>query len=71
MKLLPIVRSKVASLAGMDGPTASEILHVGIKERMPSVDAACGDLDPPVLRHATLSDVELRHDLEARGHGRA
>ena len=35
------------------------------------VDAAHWDLDPPVLRHATLSNVELRHDLEARGHGRA
>lgn len=33
MKLLLIVRNKVASLAGLDAPTASEILHVEIKER--------------------------------------
>ena len=31
MKLLPIVRNKVASLAGLDAPTASEILHVEMK----------------------------------------
>jgi hypothetical protein len=33
MKLLLIVRNKVASLAGLDAPTASEILHVEIKDR--------------------------------------
>lgn len=33
MKLLLIVRNKVASLAGFDAPTASEILHVEIKDR--------------------------------------
>jgi hypothetical protein len=33
MKLLLIVRNKVASLAGLDAPTASEILHVKIKDR--------------------------------------
>jgi hypothetical protein len=33
MKLLLIVRNKVASLAGLDAPAASEILHVEIKER--------------------------------------
>jgi hypothetical protein len=33
MKLLLIVRNKVASLAGLDVPTASEILHVEIKDR--------------------------------------
>jgi hypothetical protein len=33
MKLLLIVRNKVASLAGLDAPTASEILHLGIKDR--------------------------------------
>jgi hypothetical protein len=33
MKLLLIVRNKVASLAGLDAPTASEILHVAIKDR--------------------------------------
>jgi hypothetical protein len=32
MKLLLIVRNKVASLAGLDAPTASEILHVEIKD---------------------------------------
>jgi hypothetical protein len=33
MKLLLIVRNMVASLIGMDAPTASEILHVEIKDR--------------------------------------
>jgi Protein of unknown function (DUF2867) len=33
MKLLLIVRNKGASLAGLDAPTASEILHVEIKDR--------------------------------------
>jgi hypothetical protein len=33
MKLLLIVRNKVASLAGLDAPTASEILHLEIKDR--------------------------------------
>jgi Protein of unknown function (DUF2867) len=33
MKLLLIVRNKVALLAGLDAPTASEILHVEIKDR--------------------------------------
>src|SRR3984893_17545118 len=33
MKLLLIVRNKVASLAGLDAPTASEILHVETKDR--------------------------------------
>jgi hypothetical protein len=33
MKLLLIVRNKVASLIGLDAPTASEILHVEIKDR--------------------------------------
>ena len=33
MKLLLIVRNKVASLAGLDAPTAAEILHVEIKDR--------------------------------------
>jgi len=32
MKLLLIVRNKVASLAGLDAPTASEILHLEIKD---------------------------------------
>jgi hypothetical protein len=33
MKLLLIARNKVASLAGLDAPTASEILHVEIRDR--------------------------------------
>ncbi len=33
MKLLLTVRNKVASLAGLDAPTASETLHVEIKDR--------------------------------------
>jgi len=33
MKLLLIVRNKVASLAGLDAPTASEILDADIKDR--------------------------------------
>jgi hypothetical protein len=33
MKLLLVVRNKVAFLAGLDAPTASEILHVEIKDR--------------------------------------
>ena len=33
MKLILIVRNKVASLAGLDAPTASEIFHVEIKDR--------------------------------------
>src|ERR1700730_109241 len=33
MKLLLIVRNKVASLADLDAPTASETLHVEIKDR--------------------------------------
>jgi hypothetical protein len=33
MKLLLIVRNKVASLAGLEAPTASEILHVETKNR--------------------------------------
>jgi hypothetical protein len=33
MKLLLIVRNKVASLAGLDAPTAADILHVEIKDR--------------------------------------
>ena len=32
MRLLLIVRNKVASLAGLDAPTTSEILHVEIKD---------------------------------------
>jgi hypothetical protein len=32
MKLLLIARNKVASLAGLDAPTASGILHVEIKD---------------------------------------
>ena len=33
MKLLLIVRNEVASFVGLDAPTASEILHVEIKDR--------------------------------------
>jgi hypothetical protein len=33
MKLLLIVRNKLASLAGLDAPAASEILHIEIKDR--------------------------------------
>jgi len=33
MKVLLIVRNKVASLAGLDAPTASEILRIEIKDR--------------------------------------
>jgi uncharacterized protein DUF2867 len=33
MKLLLIVRNKLAALAGLEAPTASEILHIAIKER--------------------------------------
>jgi Protein of unknown function (DUF2867) len=33
MKLLLIVRNKIASLAGLDAPTASEIIHVEMKNR--------------------------------------
>jgi len=33
MKLLLIVRNKVASLAGLEAPTASEILHAGRQDR--------------------------------------
>jgi hypothetical protein len=33
MKMLLIVRNKAASLAGLTAPTASEILHVDIKDR--------------------------------------
>jgi hypothetical protein len=33
VKLLLIVRNTVASLAGLDAPTASEILHVKVKDR--------------------------------------
>ena len=33
MKLLLIVRNKAASVAGLDAPTASEILHVKIRDR--------------------------------------
>lgn len=33
MKLLLIVRNRIASLSGLDAPTASEILHVEIKDR--------------------------------------
>jgi hypothetical protein len=33
MKLLLIIRNKLASLAGLDAPTASEIIHVEIKDR--------------------------------------
>ena len=33
MKLLLIVRNKVASVVGLDAPTASEILHVEVKDR--------------------------------------
>lgn len=33
VKVLLIVRNKLASLAGLDAPTASEILHVAIKDR--------------------------------------
>jgi len=32
MKLLLIVRNKLASLAGLDAPTASEFLHVEVKD---------------------------------------
>jgi hypothetical protein len=33
MKLLLIVRNQAASLIGLDAPTASEILHVEIRDR--------------------------------------
>ena len=33
MKLLLVVRNKVAFFAGLDAPTASELLHVEIKDR--------------------------------------
>jgi hypothetical protein len=33
MKLLLIVRNKIASLVGLDAPTTSEILHVEIRDR--------------------------------------
>jgi len=33
MKLLLIARNKLAALAGLDAPTASEILHVEIRDR--------------------------------------
>ena len=33
MKLLLIVRNKAASVAGLDAPTASQILHANIKDR--------------------------------------
>jgi hypothetical protein len=33
MKLLLIARNKLASLAGLDAPTASEILHIEVKDR--------------------------------------
>ena len=33
MKLLLIVRNRIASFVGLDAPTASEILHVEIKDR--------------------------------------
>jgi len=33
MKLLLIVRNKIASFAGLNAPTASEILHVEIRDR--------------------------------------
>ena len=33
MKLLLIVRNKVASLVGLDAPNASEVLHVKIRDR--------------------------------------
>jgi hypothetical protein len=33
MKLLLILRNKAASVAGLDAPTASEILHANIKDR--------------------------------------
>jgi uncharacterized protein DUF2867 len=33
MKLLLIVRNRIASLVGLDAPSASEILHVEIKDR--------------------------------------
>ena len=33
MKLLLVARNKAASVAGLDAPTASEILHVDIKDR--------------------------------------
>ena len=33
--------------------------------------AAHGGLDAPVLRQPPLGDVEMRHDLDARGHRRA
>jgi uncharacterized protein DUF2867 len=33
IKLLLIARNKVASLVGLDAPTASEILHIGIRDR--------------------------------------
>jgi uncharacterized protein DUF2867 len=32
MKLLLIIRNKLASLVGLEAPTASEILHVDIKD---------------------------------------
>ncbi|HWX36472.1 MAG TPA: DUF2867 domain-containing protein [Steroidobacteraceae bacterium] len=37
MKLLLIVRNKIASLAGLEAPTASEILRVEIKDHYASV----------------------------------
>jgi hypothetical protein len=33
MKLLLIIRNKIVAVAGLDAPTASEILHIEIKDR--------------------------------------
>src|SRR5262245_40180943 len=41
MKLLLIIRNKFASLAGLDAPTASEILHVESVKRSASGRFSC------------------------------
>ena len=53
MTLLLVVRNKIASLAGLDTPTASEILHVEIRDRY-AVGEKIG-----VWPIFSLSDVEV------------
>jgi len=49
MMLLLIVRNKLASLAGLDAPTASELRHVEIKKHYAVGDQIGSGLEGPVL----------------------
>ena len=62
MKLLLIVRNKVASIAGLNAPTASDILHTEIKDRYvvgDKIGASCGANCRASLTSARAPSLEV------------